>query len=61
VREFMLQSALKHAPSEHLGVEVWRTRRLDCNVYPYTIVDCLYEKVRVYGCVVSKGVLIAWG
>src|SRR5829696_5264579 len=39
-------------------LEVWRSRRLEVEAYPYLFVDARYEKVRVDGRVVSQGVLL---
>jgi putative transposase len=42
-------------------LEVWRTRKLEAEAYPYLFVDARYEKVRVGGRVVSQGVLVVSG
>jgi transposase-like protein len=42
------------------GFEAWRSRPLTAS-YPYLYVDARYEKVRVDGKVISRGVLIAKG
>lgn len=42
-------------------LEVWRTRRLEAEAYPYLFVDARYEKARVDSRVVSQGVLIVSG
>lgn len=40
-------------------LELWRSRPLDAQAYPYLFVDARYEKVRVGSRVVGEGVLIA--
>ena len=42
-------------------LEVWRSRPLEAEAYPYLFVDARYEKVRVDGRVVSQGVLVVSG
>lgn len=42
-------------------LEVWRTRRLEAEAYPYLFVDARYEKARVDSRVVSQGVLVVSG
>jgi putative transposase len=40
-------------------LEAWRSRQLEARAYPYLFVDARYEKARVDGRVVSRGVLVA--
>src|SRR5215204_998094 len=42
-------------------LEVWRTRNLEAEAYPYLFVDARYEKVRVDERVVNQGVLVVSG
>jgi putative transposase len=46
------------ATSLDAELEAWRSRKLEAASYPYVFVDARYEKVRVDGRVVSRGVLI---
>ena len=39
-------------------LEVWRSRPLEAEAYPYLCVDARYEKVRVGSRIVSEGVLV---
>jgi transposase-like protein len=38
-------------------IQEWRMRSLEGKIYPYLVMDALYENVRQNGSVVSKGVL----
>ncbi len=42
-------------------LEVWRSRPLEAEAYPYLFVDARYEKVRVDRRVVNQGVLVVSG
>jgi transposase-like protein len=42
-------------------LRAWRSRRLEAEAYPYVFVDARYEKVRLDGRVIGRGVLVVSG
>jgi transposase-like protein len=60
-RSFSSQQVSKLAAELDEKLEVWRTRKLEADAYPYLFVDAMYEKVRENARVVSKGVLVVMG